>query len=90
VHDNLYAYGDDDEIYKALQRDYKRDAKQTTLFDTLAAAVGVMAVADIAEMRGWWLFIAATLALSAHRTFIDNSNRNWYMHRLDRERARRP
>ena len=84
MHTNLFAYaGDRHEVYEALQRDYKRDHRQTQIMDVIL----VVAVLYLARhLQGWDVFavVAATFVLlSRLNTFIDNSNRNFFMHTID-------
>ena len=82
-HVNLFSYGDEHEVYAGLQRDYKRDGRQAQIMDLVATGAVVwltrtwQPVDIFAAVALFWAFSAGT------RTFIDNSNRNFFLHAAD-------
>jgi len=88
MHKNLFAYGDRRDVYEGLQQDYKRDHRQTQVMDfILFAGVGFLA----RSLSGWdfaAVLAVAFVGLSRLNTFIDNSNRNFFMHMIDWTEAR--
>lgn len=89
MHENLFSYGDQQEVYSALQRDYKRDSKQIRIMD----AIGLIALIYLARHLPTWDYVAvialAMTVVSRLNTFIDNSNRNFAMHLIDWIEARK-
>lgn len=82
-HINLFEYGDKKEVYKALQDHYDRDTwiHMWWHFVLLACALGA---AFISEHMDWlWIFGGLYAVERAITRFIDNSNRNWFMHAID-------
>ncbi|MCL6682481.1 hypothetical protein [Sphingomonas alba] len=83
MHKNLFAYADRQGVYEALQRDYKRDHRQIQVMDLVVFA----AVAFLARHLSGWDYAAVVIGtvvlMTRLNTFIDNSNRNFFMHMID-------
>jgi len=88
MHNNLFGFGHTpDEVYQSIVKDAGRDSKIIRFSDAVAIFCLFGALGD------WWgkadlfwigLFVSAAYAM---RVFIDQSNRNFFLHRLDWERA---
>lgn len=88
MHTNLFSAGHStDEVYQALGEHQARDHRTLRFLDLATAAALIGALTNF---NGWgtglWV-AAAFLGLSSTRYFIDTSNRNFFMHRLDWEAA---
>lgn len=88
MHINLFAWAaDDHEVYAALQRDTKRDiGVRQALNMIFLAAVAYLSrhlpgLDQAAALIGSWAGIAGV------QRFIDESNRNFWMHQIDWMRA---
>lgn len=87
-HNNLHAWANSTaEVRDALKRDYERDHKRLTWADVaVGAGLGWL-------VRSWaWPDIVAAYvvvlgAVSSLRLFIDQSNRNWWLHRVNWDSA---
>ncbi|MBD8549007.1 hypothetical protein [Sphingomonas sp. CFBP 8760] len=89
-HRNLHVYGGQTKLVReSIQADYKRDTRQGHIMDLMGLA------ALLYLMRSWdWpdrfaALAAVMLLLGGLRTFIDNSNRNWWLHRLNYDEQER-
>lgn len=89
MHKNLFNYGDDDEVYASLQRDYRRDSRQVQVMDLLAVGLVVYIARDLGTWDAVATILLAAIVMSRLNTFIDNSNRNFFMHLIDWQRARK-
>lgn len=88
MHTDLFSAGHStDEVYQALGEHQIRDHRTLRFLD-LATALAL--IGALTNFNGWgtglWV-AAAFLGLSSTRYFIDTSNRNFFMHRLDWEAA---
>lgn len=86
MHVNLFSAGHTrGEVYQALSEHQARDQRTLRFLDGVTALALLGAVTNY---HGWatplWL-VAAVAGASAVRHFIDMSNRNFFMHRLDWE-----
>jgi hypothetical protein len=82
-HPNLLAYADKPEVYKALQQHFNRDTWRQGFWDLVFFGCALGAV-FISHREDWlWLFGALYAAERALVAYIDNSNRNWFMHTID-------
>lgn len=85
MHVNLFADGDEREVYSGLQRDFKRDGRQTAFLDLVGFVALYWLVRDWkpGDMLAAYALLVSFVA--ATRTFFDNSNRNFLMHAIDFE-----
>jgi hypothetical protein len=90
-HTNLFHDHDKSEVYAALQRDLNRDSWYQAFWNAVIVGCAVGA-AEISKHSDWlWIFAAIYAAERSLSWFIDNSNRNWFMHAIDwHESDRRP
>lgn len=89
MHLNLYDYAEDEaEVYAALQRDSKRDSLQIRVMDALTLALLFYLGRNLPKGDLVALLMLGALILSRLNTFIDNSNRNFFMHTTDWMNAR--
>lgn len=84
MHINLFSTGHStDQVYNALAEYQARDARMVRILDMVTAATLIGALTNF---NGWGmgLWVAtAFLGLSSTRYFVDMSNRNFLLHRLD-------
>ncbi|MEG8041304.1 hypothetical protein QP164_00150 [Sphingomonas sp. LR59] len=88
MHIDLFDTGHStDEVYRALCEHQARDARTLRILDIATAAALIGALTDF---NGWGMGLwvaAAFLGLSSTRYFVDTSNRNFLMHRMDWDAA---
>ena len=84
THKNLYEYyGNKDEFYAALQEHLDRDTWFNLFWHWvfIACALGAF---FISGHKDWlWIFGGIYATERVLSNFIDNSNRNWFMHHID-------
>ena len=88
MHNNLFAYGNERDVYEALQRDFKRDTRQTQIMDLMICALVLFLTRHFSFWARIAAFAATVVEISRLNTFIDNSNRNFFMHMIDWLEAR--
>jgi hypothetical protein len=82
-HKNLFAYGDREEVYAALQRDFNRDTWVEYFWRVVFVGMAIGA-ATLSNHIDWlWLFGGIYAVERSISRFVDNSNRNWTMHVID-------
>ncbi len=84
-HVNLHEHGSMTEVRSAVARDYKRDSGRVQLWDVITVAALYWLVRDWPADKMTAAFALAAAATTALRTFIDQSNRNWWLHRINWE-----
>lgn len=90
MHSNLFdGRFSDDEVYEALKRDTARDSKSITIMDIILASAGLYLVRDLPTWDKVAALVFAFVAMRRLYFFIDQSNRNFFMHWLDWQRARK-
>jgi 2-methylcitrate dehydratase PrpD len=83
-HRNLHEWGHSAaEVGASMRKDYKRDHRTLTFYDVAGAACLAFVlrswqVSEIAAALGCYIF-----TVSALRLFVDQSNRNWFLHRVN-------
>lgn len=89
MHRNLYASADEDEVYAALERDTNRDSKVINTMDLVL----IVAAIYLARSLPTWDFVAvlvvAFVGMQRLNYFIDQSNRNFFMHMLDWQQSQK-
>jgi len=82
-HINLFKYGGKKEVYQTLQDHYDRDTwiHMWWHYVLLACALGAAFISD--HMDWLWIFGGLYAVERAIARYIDNSNRNWFMHSID-------
>lgn len=90
MHVNLFGYAEDsDAVYKAMQDHMKRDHRYFNAW-CIGMAICFLRSASLGVPDGWgWFLGGIACALCALVYFIDNSNRNFYLHAVDWYEARR-
>lgn len=88
MHNNLFNWASDDrEVYATLQRDTKRDIRvRQSLNFVFIAAVAYLS-RDMPGLDRLAAVVAAWSGLAGLQYFIDESNRNFWMHQIDWMRA---
>ena len=86
-HINLFKYGGKKEVYQTLQDHYDRDTwiHMWWHYVLLACALGAAFISD--HMDWLWIFGGLYAVERAIARYIDNSNRNWFMHSIDWKEA---
>ncbi len=90
MHTNMFSYGHSrKEVKKALNEHQTRDSKILKVFDiALILSVGYL-IRDFSHLDKLAIIVAVFSAVSGMRYFVDQSVRNFYLHRLDWEEAER-
>ena len=89
MHTNLFANGHTtSEVYEALVKHQKRDQTIVMIADLGLAASIWMTTRTSGQDRVIWLVLIAFTGMTALRYFIDMSNRNSLLHRLDWDEAK--
>lgn len=90
MHTNLFSNGHTTtEVYAAMRKHQKRDQTIVAIADLgLMASIWMSTRASGGDRLIWFLLIAFC-AMIALRYFIDMSNRNSFLHRLDWDEAKR-
>ena len=89
MHNNLFSNGHNKaEVRDALIAHQRRDDRTLKVLDGVAAACLAILLRNTAYLDTIAVFAGSWAAISAMRYFIDQSNRNFYLHRLDWEAAR--
>ncbi len=83
-HNNLFAdLPDANAVYRAMQDHMKRDRYLTVIFGS-AALFSFFQALQSGMAEGWpWLIGGVAAAFCSLIYFIDNSNRNFYLHTVD-------
>lgn len=88
MHNNLFAWAADDrEVYAALLRDAKRDIRIRHVLNVIFFGAIVYLTRPLAGLDQAAAVIAAWAGLVGLQYFIDESNRNFWMHQIDWMRA---
>ena len=89
MHRNLFSNGHTTtEVYEAMLKHQIRDERIVLIADIGLIAGIWMATNASADDRFLWLVLIAVCGMTALRFFIDMSNRNLLLHRLDWEWAK--
>lgn len=89
MHTNLFANGHTTrDVYEALVNHQKRDQTIVLVADLGLAASIWMAARTSGQDRLIWFVLIAFTGMTALRYFIDMSNRNSFLHRLDWDEAK--
>jgi hypothetical protein len=88
VHNNMFQNGHSKkEVRQAYKNDYIRDLRLMNIYDVITViCIGVVAFQQSA-LIGIAVFVGSNAALVGLRKFIEQSNRNYFLHRLDWEDA---
>ena len=88
-HTQLFADGNTIEVYEALQRDFDKDSRRQLFWQWVLVLCAVGA-ALISQHFDWlWIFGGLLAVERSIAAFIDNSNRNWFMHMIDKSESDR-
>lgn len=88
MHTNLFAWAADDrEVYAALQRDTKRDIRVRQALNLIFLGAVLYLCRHMPGTDQAAAVIAAWAGLAGLQYFIDESNRNFWMHQIDWMRA---
>ncbi len=88
MHNNLFAWAADDrEVYAALLRDTKRDVRVRQALNLIFIGAVLYLTRHLPGLDRLAAIVAVSSALSGVQYFIDESNRNFWMHQIDWMRA---
>ncbi|WP_141397817.1 hypothetical protein [Novosphingobium sp. Chol11] len=88
MHTSMFSMGHTrDEVRDALKQHYKRDNGRLGFYDLVTGACALFLVRKMEIVDAAAVLIGLGAAITAIRHFIDQSNRNFYLHRLDWEEA---
>lgn len=82
-HRNLHEHGSTTDVRSAVRQDYERDSGRVNLWDLLAAGALYWLIRDWPTDRSAAALILLVAFSAGLRTFIDQSNRNWWLHRVN-------
>ena len=89
-HRNLhYIGGGTQEVADSVRRDYKRDSKWVQINDVFLAIGILWLVRHWEYLDGLALFVAVFTGITGLRMFIDQSNRNFWLHSVNFDSERR-
>tara|TARA_R110002033_G_scaffold162231_1_gene198891 strand:- start:286 stop:561 length:276 start_codon:yes stop_codon:yes gene_type:complete len=84
MHQNLFQNGHAHaEVYEAIRADYARDSKAVKFFDAIWIGALIAGLIDLFELSSLWFVLAAIFTMISLRYFVDQSNRNHMLHRID-------
>ena len=84
MHTNLFSYGHTrSEVKEGMNAHQKRDSKVINVLDLVLGICLIYLVRNQAPLDAAAIVIGAFVALSGMRYFVDQSVRNYYLHRLD-------
>lgn len=90
MHNNLFQYAADErEVYADLQRDAGRDVRVRQVLNLVTVLAGAYLARDLAKLDVLAVVLCIWSALAGLQYFIDESNRNFWMHQIDWSRATR-
>lgn len=88
MHTNLFVHGHSrEEVKSAMEEHQRRDSRTLRLIDLSLGGTLLVLVRDMEPLDAIALFVAALCGLSGLQYFVDQSVRNFYLHRLDWEQA---
>ncbi|MCZ8283593.1 MAG: hypothetical protein O9286_15320 [Aquidulcibacter sp.] len=88
MHKNLFEGGHSRaEIKMGLLNDQKRDGRRLWLLDLMLVVCVVYLIRDFPDWDRTAVILAVLAAVMGMRNFIDQSVRNFYLHRLDWENS---
>jgi hypothetical protein len=88
MHNNLFRWNSSRrEVRAVLERDQKRGQKVLQWWDLIFGLSVVYLARDLQTLDFLAVMVAAVTGMSGMRYFIDQSVRNFYLHRLDWEAA---
>lgn len=88
MHNNLFSQGHSRrEVKDALNRDHRRDSIVIKSLDFMLGVCILYLVRGMAPLDAAAIVIAIVAGLSGMRHFIDQSARNFFLHRLDWEES---
>lgn len=86
MHNNMFQHGHTrQEVRQALNNDHKRSHKYLQILDVIFSLCLLFLVRHLPTWDIVAVMVAATTGVSGMRYFIDQSVRNFYLHRLDWE-----
>lgn len=84
MHNNMFSDGHERaEVKTALIQHLKRDSRVVRTLDVITGLCLAFELRHQSGLDSAGIFIGVFAALSALRHFIDQSNRNFFLHRLD-------
>ncbi|RYE42892.1 MAG: hypothetical protein EOP21_07945 [Hyphomicrobiales bacterium] len=87
-HVNLFSAGHtSDEVRSALEQHQRRDGRWIGFYDLVMGGCVAYLLRDTEPLTFIAGLTAVLMAITGMRYFIDQSNRNFYLHRLDWERS---
>lgn len=88
MHTNLFRFGHTRaEVLDGINADHKRDSGTLRIIDLVMFGSVLVLVRNMDRVDAIATFVAVFTAITGLRYFIDLSNRNFYLHRLDWESA---
>lgn len=88
MHVNLFSNGHSRrEIHKALREHYERDSRILFVIDAVLGGSVLYLIRNLPTDQAIAIAVAIGATVTGLRYFIDQSNRNFYLHRLDWEAA---
>lgn len=88
MHVDLFSAGHSrEEVYRALGEHQVRDHRSLCILDLITIVAVVGASIDFRGLHVLFWVLAIVAGSSAIRHFVDMSNRTFFMHRIDWERA---
>ena len=88
MHHNLFASGDEQEVYAGLVRDTKRDGRMIGYMDLVLIGAALYLARHLPVWDFAAVFAVAFVGMQRLNYFIDQSNRNFFMHMLDWQEVR--
>jgi|LakMenEpi03Aug12_release.lakeMendotaPanAssembly.Ray.scaffolds.fasta_scaffold933662_1 hypothetical protein len=84
MHNNLFKSGHSPaDVKMSLARDQKRDSGTIRLLDAVVLVCVLYLVRDLPRLDAVAIIVAVVAGISGMRYFVDQSVRNFYLHRLD-------
>lgn len=84
MHTNLFSRGHSkSDVRMAMSEDQKQGSRMVKLFDLVLGVCLLVLVRDLPTIDAIAVFVGVVAALSGLRYFVDQSVRNFYLHRLD-------
>jgi hypothetical protein len=88
MHTNMFSYWPSrKEVKAALNEHQTRDSKRLTVLDIMFFLSIVYLIRDFSFLDAIAIWVAAFTGVYGMRYFVDQSVRNFYLHRLDWEEA---
>lgn len=88
MHTSLFSLGHSRrEVKKALIQHQKRDSRMVNVLDLVFGVCVIYLVRNLPLFDGAAIFVGVYVGITGMRYFVDQSIRNFYLHRLDWEES---